>query len=117
MTLKTEILGFALQGKAVVALVRIMTTDAVTIGHRTVAVLHKHHIAIIFMARKTQLGFIAKELEAVILTLNRNVTNSADAGPDRAMDELLGTHVLVAATLDTAGVSLRHRQRTNADNQ
>ncbi len=100
MTLETELGWISLERKSERRLVRIVTTDALTVSHRCVNVFLKHEVAAFLVASETEFFFLGREGELMINVRDCGMANGAGAGADWAVHPLSGAHGVMAIRTD-----------------
>lgn len=106
MAIHAEVGRFPLQAEPIIGLVGIMTTDTVSLKHRRVNVILKHHIPRLLMAGKTQFILGRGILKLMFLPLYLIMANRAYPSPNRAVYEFLCSHIGMALLCDTTIVSI-----------
>lgn len=117
VTLEAKIGGATFQSVAVVTLVRVVTSDTVTVGHRTVEMLFEHHVTLGFVTGQTEFFLLQIEFELVVLPSLLDMANGTNLRTHRTMYEFFGPHVGVATGGNAAviGLSLQRSYRNTED--
>lgn len=107
VTLEAQISTLPLERVPVLALVRIVASDAIPVRNRAMQVIVEHDVAAVLMAGKTELSLVGKKAKLMIFALHPGVADGAEPRTHRAMNKSLGAHVSMALSRHTT-VTLGH---------
>jgi hypothetical protein len=106
---ETQIGRIRLERVLIIALMRVVTADAIPVQDRFVNRSLQHHVAAGFMTPEAYFFLFGKKGKFVILAGCRYMAHSANTGPDWTMDICARAHVGMAVRLYTGDIALTER--------